>query len=171
MNKKPIKKWYFLEQLLISPEKLRLERTQVWEVVFANNYNTCYKTVVKYMGKAPKKRIPRWYKKVTLDPTEINLLRISKTDLAIRIKYKTSIKNINDQCWTRESNGIKSVRIYDPNRVKPDPKIEPTSGLELKRWTDVIKTKKELDYENSWLSEAINSSNSYHPELLNRVSN
>lgn len=48
--------------------------------------------------------------KVKLDPTIINKLRLTYTDLEIRVMFKTSTVSINQQCWTRKKNWIPFIQ-------------------------------------------------------------
>lgn len=92
----------FLNALEINRDQMIQDRNSMTEIEFWNLWNVSPVTVVKYM----------WYwtkeskKKVILDPVEINKLRWTMTDKQIRAKFNTSTLNINQTCWSRESQWI-----------------------------------------------------------------
>ena len=88
--------------------------------------------------------------KITLDPTIINKLRLTYTDLEIRVMFKTSTVSINQQCWTRKKNWIPFIqRNMVIKKWKPMVYKEVINDrkLEKRSWTDVYPEKKQKKWE------------------------
>ncbi len=151
---KPTSKKYlnFVELLERFRPWMEKERMEMSEWDFVTKYGTSRKTVIRLMWPCPEKIKLVKPIRNPLPIDEINSLRSTLSDIEIATKFHTYVDNINKQCWTRKSLGIKKI-VYkkDEYKTRSIAKHTETRGLKQDRW----ETPEPTSYELEWQKDAI----------------
>lgn len=164
----------FIANLEEYREWMEAERKETTDKAFMDKYSVTYDVLNKYMWPAPVRNISRSHK-VVLDVSVVNSMRMVMSDTEIRDFFRTSTKNLTNQCGHRSEHWIPLVMRKRWQKLKESIESTKRTYKSRKKYikdvalnTDRWETPKISEYELSWMKEAVDL-NRPHPSLYEKM--